>query len=163
MKHKERFHQLESIEGFDSRFTEVMMLKHTLAEVLDMVNRYRYFPELIVIHTGASDFSRVTDHQICVNISNMVQNFNKIIMAAFRSTDTFTGFMFSLMLSLLFYLNWDSQQAARQARAHFNGTLAKHAQVNGGYIIRHLDIAAATDPGLYDPNTQEDLTEIGYF
>ena len=48
---------------------------------------------------------------------------------------------------------------ARQARAHFN---AKHAQLNGGYIIRHPDIAEATNLGLYDPNNQGDLTEIGY-
>ena len=66
------------------------------------------------------------------------------------------------MLSLLFYLNWDSQQATRQARAHFNGALAKHAQLNRGYIIRNPDIAAATDPGLYVPSTQGDLSEIGY-
>ena len=50
----------------------------------------------------------------------------------------------------------------RRARACFNGSLAKHAQLNGGYIIRHPDIAATTDLGLYDPNNQGDLTEIGY-
>ena len=52
------------------------------------------------------------------------------------------------MLSLPFYINWDSQRAARRARAHLNGSLAKYAQKNGGYIIRHPDIVAATDPGL---------------
>ena len=38
-----------------------------------------------------------------------------------------------LMLSLPFYINWDSQKVAQRARAHFNGLLAKHAQKNGGY------------------------------
>ena len=66
------------------------------------------------------------------------------------------------MLSLPFYINWDSQWAARRPRAHFNGSLVKHAQLNGGYIIRHPDIMAVTDPGLYDPNNQGDLTEIRY-
>ena len=46
------------------RFTEAMMLEHTLAMVLNMVNRYKYLPELIVIHVGATDFSRVTKNQI---------------------------------------------------------------------------------------------------
>ena len=69
--------------------------------------------------------------------------------------------MFSLMLSLPFYINWDSQRAAQRARAHFNGSLAEHAQKNGGYIIRHPEIAAVTDPGLYNPNNQGDLNEIG--
>ena len=70
--------------------------------------------------------------------------------------------MFSLMLSLPFYINCDSQRVARQGRAHVNGSVAKHAQLNGGYIIRHPDIVAATDPGLYNPNNQGDLMEIGY-
>ena len=43
-----------------------------------------------------------------------------------------------------------------------NGALAKHAQLNGGYIIRQPNVAAATDLGLYDPKYQGDLTEIRY-
>ena len=66
------------------------------------------------------------------------------------------------MLSLPFYLSWDSQRASRWAHAHFNGALAKHAQLHGGYIIRHPDIATARGPGLYDPNNQGNLMEIGY-
>ena len=162
MKHRDAFHQLDSLEGFDMRFTEAMMLEHMPAMVLDMVNRYKYLPELIIIHIGALDFSRVTNHQIQVNIQNMVLSCKKITAAACRSTDSFQGFMFSLMLSLPFFINWDSQRAVRRARACFNGSLAKHAQLNGGYIIRHPDIVAVTDSGLYDPNNQGDLTEIGY-
>ena len=63
MKHRDRFHNW-TLEGFDTRFTEAMMLEHTLAMVFDMVNRYKYLPELIILHVGASDFSRVTNHQI---------------------------------------------------------------------------------------------------
>ena len=70
--------------------------------------------------------------------------------------------MFSLMLFLPFYINWDSQRAALRARAYFNRSSAKHAQKNGGYIIRHPDIVAVTDPGLYDLNNQGDLTKIWY-
>ena len=162
MKHKDRFHQLESITGFDSRFTKAMMLEHMPAAVLDMVNRYKYLPELIIIHVGALDFSRVTNHQICTNIKNMVLNCKKITTAIRRSTDSFRGFMFSLMLSLPFYTNWDSQQVARRVKAHFNGVLPKHSQLNGGSIIRHPNIAAAMGPDLYDLNNQGDLTEIRY-
>ena len=93
----------------------------------------------------------------------MVLNCKKITTAACRSTDSFRGFMFSLMLSSPFYINWNSQQAARQARAHSNGVLAKHAQLNGRYIIRHPDIVVAMDLSLYNPNNQGDLMEIRYF
>ena len=113
-------------------------------------------------HPGASDFSRVTNHQIHINIQNMVLNCKRITAVACRSADSFCGFVFSLMLSLAFYIKWDSQWAARLARACFNGSLAKHAELNSGYIIRYLDIMAVTDPGLYDPNNQGDLTEIRY-
>ena len=65
-------------------------------------------------------------------------------------------------LSLPFYINRHSQKAACRARAHFNGALAKHAELNGGYIIRHPDTAATMDPCLYDPNNQGDLTGTGY-
>ena len=92
----------------------------------------------------------------------MVLNCKEITTVACRSTDSFWGFMFSLMLSLPFYINWDSQWAARRARACFNGLLEKHAQLNGGYIIRHQHITVATDPGLYDSNNQGALTEIRY-
>ena len=139
-----------------------MLLEHTPATVLDMVNKYKYLPELVTIHVGALDFSRVTNHQIRINIQNMVLNCKKITAGACRSTDSFCGFMFLLMLPLPFYINWDSQWAARQTRAHINGSLAKHAQLNGGYIIRSPDIVVVTDPGLYDSNNQGDLTEIGY-
>ena len=75
MKHRDRFHQLDSLEGFDTRFTEAMMLEHTLATVLNMVNRYKYLPELIIIHAGASDY--------------MVLSHKKITATACRSTDSF--------------------------------------------------------------------------
>ena len=39
-----------------------MLLEHMLATVLNMVNRYKYLPELIIVHVGALDFSRVTNH-----------------------------------------------------------------------------------------------------
>ena len=132
-----------------------MLLEHTLAAVQDMVNRYKYLPQLIIVHLGASDFSRVTNHQIWINIQNMVLNCKKITTAACRSTDSFCGFMFSLMLSLPFYI----LQAVWRAKARFNGSLAKHAQLNGGYIIRHPDIWAVTDLGLYNPNNQGDLRD----
>ena len=70
--------------------------------------------------------------------------------------------MFLLVLSLPFYINWDSQRTAQRARPHFNGSLAKYSQKNGGYIVRHPDIVAVTDPVLYNPNNQGSLNEIGY-
>ena len=162
MKHCSRFHQLDSLEGFHAQFSVSMLLEHMPSMLLDMVNRYKNLPELIIIHVGSLDFSRVTNHQIQINIQNMVLNCKKITAVACKSTDSFHGFMFSLMLSLPFYINWDSHGAARWARARFNRSLTKHAQLKGGYIIRHLDIVVATDLGLYEPNNQEDLTEIRY-
>ena len=62
--------------------TEAMLFEHMLAMVLDMINRCKYLPELIVVHIGASDFSSVTNHQIRVNIQNMVLSCKKMTVAA---------------------------------------------------------------------------------
>ena len=64
LKHEDKSYHLDSLEGFDTKFTEDMMLEHMMAMVLNMVDRYKYLPELIIIHAGALDFSRVTNHQI---------------------------------------------------------------------------------------------------
>ena len=138
-----------------------MLLECMLAVVLNMVNRYKYLPELIVVHIGASDFS---SHQS----SNQDQHpkygvkLQENHHSSMQEHRLILRLMFLLMLSLPFYINWDSQRAAQRARAHFNRSLAKCAQKNGGYIIRHLDIVTVTDPGLYNPNNQGDLTKIGY-
>ena len=55
MKHHSRFHQLDSLEGFGTQFSESMLLEHMQAMVLDMVNKYKYLPELIIVLVGASD------------------------------------------------------------------------------------------------------------
>ena len=63
MKHHSRFHQLDSLEGFDMQFVEAMMLEHMPAVVLNIIlNSYKYLPELIIVHVRALDFSRVTNH-----------------------------------------------------------------------------------------------------
>ena len=61
MKHRDRFHQLNSLEGFDMRFTEAMMLEQMVATVLNMVNRYKHLPELIIIHAGASEVQTLSE------------------------------------------------------------------------------------------------------
>ena len=89
MKYQDRFYQFNSLEGFDTRFTEAMLLEHMPGTVPDMVNRYMNLPEFIVVHVGASDLSRVTNHQIRVTIKNMVLSCKKITVMACQSTDSF--------------------------------------------------------------------------
>ena len=61
MQHRDRFLQLSDYEGFNTRFSEAMPLEHVPAVVLDVLNNYKYLPELVVINVGASDFTRYTN------------------------------------------------------------------------------------------------------
>ena len=63
MQHKDRFPQVTEYEGFNTRFSEAMLLEHTPAMVLDMINYYKYLPELVVINVGTSDFTRYSNSQ----------------------------------------------------------------------------------------------------
>ena len=52
MQHKDRFPQVADFDGFDTKFSEAMLLEHVPAMVLDMINHYKYFPEFVVVQTS---------------------------------------------------------------------------------------------------------------
>ena len=63
MQYKDRFLQVADFDGFDTRFLEAMLLDCTPATVLDMINHYKYLPELVVVNVRTSDFTRYTNSQ----------------------------------------------------------------------------------------------------
>ena len=72
IQHKDRFPQVADFDGFNTRFSEAMLLEHMPAMVLDMINHYKYILELVVINVGAFDFMRFTNSQQHANIRKMV-------------------------------------------------------------------------------------------
>ena len=52
MQHKDRFLQVADFDGYDTRFSESMLLEHVPAMVLDMINHYKYLAELVVVNAG---------------------------------------------------------------------------------------------------------------
>ena len=62
MQHKDRFPQVADFDGFNTRFSEVMLLEHMPAVVLNMINHYEYIPELVVVNVGMSNFTRYTNN-----------------------------------------------------------------------------------------------------
>ena len=56
MQHRHHILQVAGFDGFDTRFSEVMLLEHMPATVLDMINHFQYIPELVVVNVGALDF-----------------------------------------------------------------------------------------------------------
>ena len=63
MQHREHFPQIADFDGFDTRFSEAMLLEHTPVMVLNVINHYQYIPELMVVNVEASDFTRFTNSQ----------------------------------------------------------------------------------------------------
>ena len=63
MQLKDRFLQVTDFDGFDTRFSEAMLLEHMPTMVLDMINHYKYLPELVVVNIRTSDFTRYTNSQ----------------------------------------------------------------------------------------------------
>ena len=121
IQHKDRFPQVSEYEGFDTRF--LMLLEHTPTVVLDMINYYKYLPELVVVKFRASDFTRFSNSQQHMNIKKMVTSCKALTKQVVRPTDNFRGFFLNLMISLPCYMGWKSQRATRRARYHFNGCL----------------------------------------
>ena len=100
IQHKDRFPQVSEYKGFDTRFSEAMVLEHTPATVLDMINYYKYLPELVMINVGASDFTRFSNSQQRANIRRMVSSCKALTKQVVRPTDNFHGFFLNLMISL---------------------------------------------------------------
>ena len=108
MQHKDRFPQVSEYEGFDTRFSEAMLLEHMPTVVLDIINHYKYLPELVVINVGASDFTRYSNSQQQANIKKMVSSCKALTKQVVRPTDNFWGFFLNLMISLSWYVGWKS-------------------------------------------------------
>ena len=100
MQHKDSFLQVADFDGFDTSFSEAMLLEHVPAAVLDMINHYKYLPELVVVKVRTSDFTRYTNSQQWPNIRKMVISCKALTKQVIRSTDTFKGFFLNLMISL---------------------------------------------------------------
>ena len=156
-QHLSRFTQLSEYEGFDTSLSEAMLLEHVPATVLHLLSHHRYLPELIVINVGMSDFLRFSNSQQRNNIRYMVRACKALTQKVEHQSDHFKGIFLNLMISLPWYIGWESQRAARRAGARFNGCLASTARDHGCYIIHHDGIVASMGQGLYDPQNPGDL------
>ena len=123
IQHRDRFPQVAEFDGFDTRFSEAMLLEHMPAVVLNMINHYQYLPELVVVNFRASDVMRFTNSQQRINIRKMVTSCKALTKQVVRPTDIFRGFFFNLMISLPWYVGWQSQRATRCARS-WHGIMA---------------------------------------
>ena len=116
-------------------------------------------PQFIVVHVGASDFSKYNNLQQHQNIKAMMQKVNKLVDT--HHSDGFKGIFYSLMISVPWYPGWQQQKGARRAQARLNGALAKNTKLAGVYIIGHDDIQAQQGEGLYDPQDPVNLSMVG--
>ena len=124
-QHQDRFPQLEDYEGFDTRISGAMLLEHTPAMVLDLLNSLKYLPELIVINVGMSDFTRFSNSQQRANIKKMIVAC-KVLTKRWSSNQTTSG-VYSLT-SWCPYHGTSAGKANRQPIGHAH-TLMVASQV----------------------------------
>ena len=89
MQHRDRFLQLQDYNGFDTQFSEAMLLEQAPATVLDMLNNYKHLLELVVINIRASDFTKYTNSQQRVNTRKMVNSCKALTKKVGRPMDNF--------------------------------------------------------------------------
>ena len=158
----DHFHQLKNFNLVESCFSDVMYFEHVPLALLDLFNNLKYVPLFIVVHVGASDFSKYNNHTQRQNIASMMSRVNQLVKAVdTHHADGFKGVFYSLMLSVPWYPGWQQQQAACRARARLNGALAKNAKLAGVYIIGHDGIHAQKGKGIYDTQDPINLSSIG--
>ena len=160
MQYKDRFPQIADFDGFNTSFSEAMLLEHMPAMVLEMINHYQYIPELVLVNVGASDFTRFTSSQQHANIGKMTIMCKALTKQVVRPTDTFHGFFFNLMILLPWYVGWKIQRATRHVRSQFNGCLASMGHDHGSYIICHDGICATIGEGLFDTTHAGNLSNV---
>ena len=159
---KDHFHQLEHFEDVQSHFSSVMFFEHVPAAVLDLLNSLQYIPLFILIHAGASDFSKYNNLKQKINIKNMMHHVNRLVKAVdTHHSDGFKGVFYSLVVSVPWYPGWQQQKMARRARVRLNDALAKHSKLAGAYIIGHDGIQAKKGEELYDTQDLVNLSNMG--
>ena len=152
MDNPNHFHQLGNFDEVETHFSPVMFFDHVPSAVLDLLNSLQYVPQFIVVHMGASYFSKYKNLQQCQNIEAMVQKVNKLAkLVDTYHADGFKEIFYSLMVSVLWYPGWQQQKATCRAWGRLNGALAKYAKLSGAYIIWHDGIQAQKGQELYDP------------
>ena len=103
----DHFHQLTNFKLVESCISNVMFFDHVPLAVLDLFNTLRYVPQFIVVHVGASDFSKYNNHMQRQNIVTMMTKVNKLVKAVdTHHSDGFKGIFYSLMLLVPWYPGW---------------------------------------------------------
>ena len=77
----DHFHQLGNFDLVETRFLVVMYFEHVPVAVLQLFNTLQYVPQFLVVHVGASDFSKYNNLQQHQNIASMMQRVNKLVKA----------------------------------------------------------------------------------
>lgn len=108
--------------------------------LITMLNHFRYLLNLIIVHVGATNFSREHNALQRHHVSFMVQEINHILDNVACYTKHCHSILYSFLLGQLWFLGWKDQMAARCTRSRFNGHLAQVANVAGAYPVPHPDI-----------------------
>ena len=87
----DHFHQLGNFEVIETGFSAVMFFDHVPSAVLDLLNMLQYVPQFIVVHVGASDFSKYNNLQQSQNIKAMMSRARARLTGAIAKNTKLAG------------------------------------------------------------------------
>ena len=110
----DHFHQLGNLEQVETCFSAVMFFDHMPSAILDLLNTLQYVLQFIMVHVGASKFSKYNNLQQHQNIKAMMQKVKNLVkVMGTHHSDGFKGILYSLMILVPWYPGWQQQKAAR--------------------------------------------------
>ena len=133
--------ELSSFQFIETCLCRKVPLEQVPFVLLDMLHAHRYIPKVIVYHVGESDFGTTPQHLICHKACQFAMTCRALIRAANPFRQGHLGQLLSLMPPHPWYLGWNTQQAARKARAKLNGALAQAAMLAVLYVIPHPELS----------------------
>ena len=114
---------LAAFQFIETHLSRKMLMQQVPYALIDMFNAHHYLPKAICFHVVSSDLGVTLPHLFKFIAAQFCNTACKLISNIQPYKQQHLGFFLSLALSQLWYPGWDSQAAAKQARARLNGAL----------------------------------------
>ena len=93
------------------------------------------------MHVGESDLGVTPIHHYKYMAAQMCNSAKLLLNMVQPFKQNHIGLFISLSLPQPWYMGWNSQAAARRARACLNGALGHPVALAGGYVIVHPEVS----------------------
>ena len=138
----------------EERTSDAFKVDHVPWALVDMLNQFQYVPAVIIISVGGSEFGVTSGSKTRAKFQQMIFACRDLLRLAQPFQQNGVKLFFHLLHDQPDFLGWDSQAAARKARANLNNIIGKYATAAGQAVIPHSNIKKH-DPLLFVQPTDD--------